>query len=97
MLVDDLQIGATYYRFYMSQGRTPIVETGVYRGYKKLSSNSSRCDMPSFFYQFELYSANIESSSIVNFPNKVEVEHAMKEWPDFLEAANEKFDDVSEL
>jgi hypothetical protein len=97
MLVEDLEVGSTYYRFYVSKGRTPIVETWVYRGYKKLSSNSNRCDMPYFFYQFELYSANIESTSIVNFPNKAEVEHSMKEWGDFLEAANEELDDVSEL
>ena len=97
MRAEDLQIGTIYYRCYASKGYLPVVDTWIYRGYNQQTCNSSSCDTAYYFYQFELYSANRDSPSIIGFPTKVEVEHRMKNWEVFLESANYLSKEIADL
>lgn len=57
-----LSHGAIYYCVIEENG-IPLIETWRYVGYVKRNFNTPRCDIPYYFYEFELVSWGIEQSN----------------------------------
>jgi hypothetical protein len=99
MVVDEYRTGQTYYRCENS-GQIAVVESWIYRGYIRQACNSSSCDVPYFFYQFELRGSDRERPTIVNFPNKVQLQESMLNWEDFalvVAKIQAEIDDISAM